>query len=721
MISAAAAGGKPLSHSALRRSTSAASGSQHSSSAADLETGSKTSRSSRQSSLSEATQKHQNNHHHNVHNISTTSYGSNNSNNVPSPSPRSTLMPPQSRDRIKAAPSPKMSMPRNLFGKGGSGSGGVVGSGPSMEGKEDKKIAQYVIRLRDELSRIQNANGGRTPPKSQVDSTDLNRVTQVLTKIRMLLDVRVDQGDKSPLAPEINLGANIVEVMRQYPAGYPILMEECTCILYFVSVLEPSFKKGVARLFKAMADHKANVAIQRAACEAIRNVVQNNPDALPRIAPSLGVILQSMAAHGSNAKLIFKSIELLADLALEPVSKPLFVQKGGVGLLHILSAMNRHSSDASIQAAGCRAVANLSLGATKEVLQRLTPALDVILRAMNRHTAHKHVQLYGCWALGNLAVWHHADIVAQGGVDAILPSMREMPADYKLQEQGCAALSKLLEAAKDSETRTKYVDAITSQQGIPTILHALTQHSKVESVQISGLSVLLGCVAHSLDHHEMFLAEGGLDVMIRAMTSFDKSVDVASRGMELLKNFTRQSLDFQRAVFAKGGIGVVIGLMKTHQQAHSVQDPAFACLRNIAIHPENRGTVAQQGGIPTMINNMQIYIQDAAIQAYGCDALGRLAGGEPLNQESILSHQGIDAALAAMTTHPNHPGVQDRAIFFLLAMTAHPDAVAYLKEPEREAIDVIKQARIPQKEAAMERCEKLIRAVESKSSWFGRK
>jgi hypothetical protein len=480
--------------------------------------------------LSEATQKHQNNNYngHHVHNISTISNGSS-SNSVPSPSPRSTLMPPQSRDRIKAAPSPKMAVSRSLFGKGGPTGGGA--KGPSAE---DKKIAQYVVRLREELARIQSANGGRTPTKAQVDSSDLNRLTQVLTKIRMLLDVRVDQGDKSPLSPDINLGANIVEVMRQYPAGYSVLMEECTCILYFVSVLEPSFKKGVARLFKAMADHKANVAIQRAACEAIRNVVQNNPDALPRIAPSLGVILQSMAAHGSNAKLIFKSIELLADLALEPVSKPLFVQKGGVGLLHILSAMNRHSADASIQAAGSRAVANLSLGATQEVLQRLTPALDVILRAMNRHTAHKHVQLYGCWALGNLAAWHHADIVAQGGVDAILPSMREMPADYKLQEQGCSALSKLLDAAKDSETRTKYVDAITSQQGIPTILLALTQHSKIESVQISGLSVLLGCIT-SLDHYEMFLAEGGLDVMIRAMTTFDKSVDVASRGMELLK------------------------------------------------------------------------------------------------------------------------------------------------------------------------------------------
>lgn len=446
-------------------------------------------------------------------------------------------------------------------------------------------------------------------------------------------------------------------------------------------------------------------------------VVQANPDALPRIAPSLGVILQSMAAHGSNTKLIFKSLELLADLALEPVSKPLFVQKGGVGLLHILSAMNRHSADASIQAAGCRSVSNLSLGATREVLQRLTPSLDVLLRAMNRHTSHPHVQLYGCWALGNMATWHHAEIVHQGGVDAILPSMRESLEDSRLQEQGCAALAKIIDAAKDAETRAKYVEAITSQDGIPTILQSLTKHVGTEAVQVQGLSVLLGCVSHSLDHHEIFLAEGGLDVMLRAMTTFESSVDVASKSIELLKNFTRQSLDFQRAVFAKGGIGVVVGLMKTHRQAHSVQDPAFACLRNIAIHPENRMTIVEQDGIPTMICNLQIYIGDAAIQAYGCDALGRLAQVSE-TAELILAQEGLETALRAMESHPNHPGVQDRAIFMLLALTTNaPDAVASLKQIP-DALETIQHARIPQKEAAMERCAQLIKTCQAKSSWF---
>lgn len=193
------------------------------------------------------------------------------------PSPRSTLMPPQlsSRDRVRsgsgnsssnrnaaaaaAAKNSSPAQPRNLFGR-------------KVENKEDAKIAAYIVKLKDELKRLQELNGGDTPTKQKSSTMDVTRLTEILTKIRMLLDVRVEKGNKSAMSPDIQLGPNIVEVMRHYPSNHSLLMEECTCILYFVSVLDPTFKKGVARLFKAMSDHKSNVAIQRAACEGIRNV-----------------------------------------------------------------------------------------------------------------------------------------------------------------------------------------------------------------------------------------------------------------------------------------------------------------------------------------------------------------------------------------------------------------------------------------------------------------
>ena len=121
-----------------------------------------------------------------------------------SPSPRSAMMPPQqSRDKVKGSSPPSRAAPRNLFGRSG-------------ENKEDKKIAAYVVKLKDELKRLQV--NGKTPTKN--DNVDTTRLTEILTKIRMLLDVRVEKGDKSALSNDIALGAQL-----QVGAGQDSLYE----------------------------------------------------------------------------------------------------------------------------------------------------------------------------------------------------------------------------------------------------------------------------------------------------------------------------------------------------------------------------------------------------------------------------------------------------------------------------------------------------------------
>ena len=128
-----------------------------------------------------------------------------------------------------------------------------------------------------------------------------------------------------------------------------------------------------------------------------------------------------------------------------------------------------------------------------------------------------------------------------------------------------------------------------------------------------------------------------------------------------------------------------------------------------------------EGGIATLLTHMAIYLEDAAIQAYGCDALGRLAT-ETKNQVTIANDNGVGEVLRAMKQHPGHPGVQDRACFFLLAMTEYPPSLASMRE--KDALSVVREAkgRIPQKEIAKQRVETLIARLEKgEGNWFKRK
>eukprot|EP00533_Pseudo-nitzschia_delicatissima_P010041 CAMPEP_0116103468 /NCGR_PEP_ID=MMETSP0327-20121206/13901_1 /TAXON_ID=44447 /ORGANISM="Pseudo-nitzschia delicatissima, Strain B596" /LENGTH=570 /DNA_ID=CAMNT_0003595581 /DNA_START=160 /DNA_END=1872 /DNA_ORIENTATION=- len=554
----------------------------------------------------------------------------------------------------------------------------------------DREISAYVQKL-DE---------SKNDPKNQVEC---------LSKLRSLMQQKVQQQQPSAELGKI-LGPSVVDVMRNHPSNEE-LIEECTCILYLLSILDPTFKKGVARLFKAMEDHVNNVAIQRAACAAIRRVVSKNPDAIPRIVPSVGVILRSMTEHIGNAKFLCSALEVLAIIASNIPAKPIFVYRDGA-LNHVIAAMKKYPNDVSIQATGLRTLSNLSYGSGEDILESFGPTITIIIRAMKRHIMHNKVQLYGCCTLHYIASVYNKSITESWGIPTILQAMKEYEHDIMLQEQGCSALSVILKEKIDED-----ISAFMNDEGLATILKSMMQSPQNIEMQKQGLRILNSL--KTKDNYELMLSAGGLDVIISNMNSFDYQVDISMLCCEILKNFTRMSLDFQRAVSAKGGIGLVLNTMRRHVNSHSVQDSGFACMRNICLHQDNRLLVEAEGGIATLLTHMAIYLEDAAIQAYGSDALGRLATEEK-NRETIAADNGVGEVLRAMKQHPGHPGVQDRVVFFLLAMSEYEPSLASMKE--KDALMYCREARgrIPPKELAKQRLETLIARLE-KGGWFNRK
>jgi hypothetical protein len=574
-----------------------------------------------------------------------------------------------------------------------------------VEKRKEREIAAYVKKLEG--------------------SVQEDKQHEYISKIRTLLQERVqDRGDMTELQVGVSLAPAVVEVMRQNPSNEK-LMCECTRILYLMSKVDPSYKKGVARLFKAMDDHRDNIAIQRAACAAIGNVVAANPDSLPRIAPSIGVILNSMDRHPGDVKLLCKSMEVLADLASHPPSKPIFVSSGALKRVFLaMKLAQKHShkqpeATGSIQAAACHTLSNLSFESNPGIKSSIAASLPIILAGMKHYPDHPEVQLYGCCALRNLSQIQSEASSAES-IPTILVAMREHPDDPMLQEQGCAALCNLL-----SRCPVDVITSMTSEGGISTVLGAMSgsQRSQADDVQLQlqiqlqGLGVLSCLSSRVKENNELILSEGGLDVIIAAMTTFEDNIEVAQRGCEILKTFTRQSLDFQRAVSAKGGIGVVLIAMRRHVQSVDVQDSAFACMRNLCTHKDNRlQMVKEEGGVGTMLLSMTVYSKDAAIQAYGCDALGRLAT-IPENIKTIEAENGMDVAVDAMKEHPGHAGVQDRAIFMLLAMAEYPPALTSMRE--KKILPILMETKVPAKKEAIDRLDLLISHVRS-TGWFGK-
>jgi len=572
----------------------------------------------------------------------------------------------------------------------------------------DKQISSCVSKLEKEQKEL------KAKKIEVLGVRDINRQYEIINHLRALLQERLDRGDVSQLP--LNVGPPVVEVIRQNSKKEQ-LMEECTCILYFLSIFDPYFKKGVARLFKALQDHPHNDSIHKASLAAIRNIIAANRDSLPRIAPSIPVILDSMNRFSDNMDLLSSASEILENLASHTPSKAYFTESGA--LEQLKSTMKGHLHHAALQGTILRALSNLSFEADVDVRSDMLPVLSLVIAAMRAHPKHTKIQVYGLGTLQNIS---SASVVLSRPtqrdpndllVDAfhtILSIMKVHVEDPCVQEEGIKTVHQMMESSSDN------AEFIIDDDGVMTIVDTMTRYPHTLEIQSQGLGIMLALVTKNADNHEVLFSTGGLDVLLAALITYPDNVKVSIAGVQILKDFTRLSLDFQRAVSAKGGIGVMATAMKRHAHNEDIQDPVFACMRNLCLHQDNRESVMKEGVITVALANMTHLKGNPAIQAYGCDALGRLA---TIGMEGIYSNHGIEVALECMSEHPSHAGVQDRACFLLLALSEHRPALMHMKD--YKVLPIVQAARVPLKEQAQERKRTLVSRLEAmdRSSLWG--
>jgi len=363
----------------------------------------------------------------------------------------------------------------------------------------------------------------------------------------------------------------------------------------------------------------------------------------------------------------------------------------------------------TLQAIILRALSNLSFEAGVDIRSDMLPIISAVVASMRENPKDAKVQMYGLSTLQNISsatstfnpLQRSAEDLVVDTFHTILSMMKIHVEDASLQEEGMKSLNRTMQSAPDNR------DLMINEDGVVTIVDAMTRYSHQLEIQSEGLHIMLTLVTQNAENHETLFSTGGLDVLLAALITFPDSVKVSSAGVHILKDFTRLSLDFQRAVSAKGGIGVIVTAMKKHAHNEDIQDPAFACMRNLCLHQDNRDAVKKEGAITVALANMTNFKANPAIQAYGCDALGRLA---TISMEDIFCNHGIEVALESMSEHPTHAGVQDRACFLLLALSEHRPALKHMKD--YNVLPIVQAARVPPKEQAQERKSTLVGRLE---------
>ena len=406
----------------------------------------------------------------------------------------------------------------------------------------------------------------------------------------------------------------------------------------------------------------------------------------------LDEILQAMRDHPNRVDLNLSAMFILNDFTSRSVDfQSVVCAKGGIEI--VLRALQINTKNTKLQAKG---------------MELLWSILSSTSSSNNNNSPNKKT-------MDTAATDRYEVFFSEGGLDVVLKAMTNLPGNVDVALNGMSVLEDFARRSLD------FRRAVSAKGGMEVVLHAMRLNTSSAALQTKGLQLLWTILSFNsnsnssntsmdseiTDRYEYFFSEGGLDVVLKAMR--DHIVQpISASGMLILKDFTRRSLDFQRAVSAKGGIEIVLDRTRRYPNNYPLQEAAMAFMRNICLHEDNRLLV--NDGVLTIVVCMGRHVDDSAIQAYGCDALGRLAM-EPKNQVTILEIGGIETAIRAMENHRDHVGVQDRACFLLDSMTDYPPAMKLMKRLSSRMRPLLANAKLPPKEQSKVRLESLKRRL----------
>ncbi|KAG7358915.1 hypothetical protein IV203_015504 [Nitzschia inconspicua] len=439
-------------------------------------------------------------------------------------------------------------------------------------------------------------------------------------------------------------------------------------------------------------------------------------------------------------------------------------------------------SSSKIPALVLTTLAHLTEDASEELKKdRVLPLLQLVHESMTTFLSDAVVQGFGCWILHNLSNPLLQELVAAGSMSVIVSSLKCHPSDCLVQEHGNAGLFNLLPLILNCNSNQRmeiapmiYREISSLIPSLPAVvLRGMEQNAAHLSVQQYGLLVLNRICQKNHDHYEVFISEGGLTVLLNSLKltttkTFEGSSEdgdilerrdclaqLACQFVRDLSRPTNSSMDIVRIIAIKGGVSALVHLLEHYNADVAFQntspgskcvinivDPAMACLRNLFCHTENiRQVMADNYDnhrvIPTVLQTMDCFPHDAAVQAYGCDCLGRLSQVDGARREitntvpgASYSHSSdaMVTIIRAMANHRNHAGVQERAIVLLWVLTVHDNKhssslISRLREAHNEQqqkkqkdlvvsdfLAFLKDTKVTPK--GIERLEELVDAIE---------
>jgi hypothetical protein len=216
---------------------------------------------------------------------------------------------------------------------------------------------------------------------------------------------------------------------------------------------------GASAVIKAFIEHIGDWHVVWRAARWLRDAASKDVN-VKNVCLSMGLdelVLAAMAKLPHKNIVPAQCLRLLGVLAFgNDLVRRRVGERGGIAL--VLSAMDSHSDDETLQQHGFSAITNLAHNSIDNRSRFIElNGVDVIVAIMNRHLSAMKVQRQACWAILTLAGSDEVSrvIIHGGGGQSVVAAMIEHRFDSGIQQFGAWAVSNLALAGDDVRRRLK--------------------------------------------------------------------------------------------------------------------------------------------------------------------------------------------------------------------------------------------------------------------------
>jgi len=148
-----------------------------------------------------------------------------------------------------------------------------------------------------------------------------------------------------------------------------------------------------------------------------------------------------------------------------------------------------------------------------------------------------------------------------------------------------------------------------------------------------------------------------LKILTKSLTKFSSDTELMCLSLSALASLSVRN-EYCQEVVDQGGLQFIHDILLNHTHQEDLVTRSLTLMKVLAGNDKVKSEIAKGGGLPLILNAIDIHILKGVIVEQGLQAVTAICLRQPDNSKQVMEAEGANLITTAMARHPKHRRVQ---------------------------------------------------------------